>query len=85
MDMKELFAKAEFENIGNDLDNPYTFPYFLVPAGYWYMTDEDAQPKRAGEDMTIYMCGRNRFLKMLDPGKAPIIGICYYWFSSEED
>lgn len=85
MDVKELFETAEFDYVSNDLNAWRTTPYFYIPAGCWYMTNEDPEPQLAEEEKNIYMCGKGCFLKIIDLSKTPVEATCYYWFSSCQD
>ena len=35
MTIDEMFPNVRYEKIENEYDNPYTFPYFFVPQGFW--------------------------------------------------
>ena len=77
MTIDEKFPHVNYEMVKNEIDNPYTFPYFWVPEGYWYSTNYDPEVKQAKESGSVYMFGG--FLKVVDPNSNPLKGRWYYW------
>ena len=77
MTIDEMFPNVRYEKIENEYDNPYTFPYFFGPQGFWYSTEQEPEAKCAEKDLSVYML--RGYLKMVDPDSVPLRGVWYYW------
>lgn len=79
MKLNEMFGNVTYEVIENDRENPRTWPYFFVPAGWWYSHGKNGEAEYTSEGKSEYSYYDD--LYMVDPNSKPYKGRCYTWIN----